>query len=166
MERILVIGSPGSGKSTLARAMGEKLGLPVIHLDRLWWKPGWENYTKEEFDEMLDAVLGESRWIIDGNYSRTMPKRLEKCDTVIYLDFSRWVCLWGIFSRFLKGRGKTRPDLTPGCPERLDWEFTKYVWNFNRENRKRNYDILSRARHVEKVVLRNRREVRRFLEAL
>lgn len=166
MERILIIGCSGSGKSTLARAMGEKLHLPVIHLDQLWWKPGWENYTKEEFDEKLDAVLSESRWIIDGNFRRTLPKRLEKCDTVIYLDFSRWACLRGVLHRVITNYGKVRPDMGPGCPERFDWEFIKWVWNYNRENREMNRSMLSRTRHAETIVLKNRREVKRFLETL
>jgi len=166
MERILIIGCSGSGKSTLARAMGEKLGLPVIHLDQLWWKPGWENYTKEEFDEKLSAVLQESRWIMDGNFRRTMPQRLEKSDTVIYLDFSRWACLRGVAHRILTNYGKVRPDMSAGCPERFDWEFIKWIWSFNRENRQLNYDMLARARHVKTIVLKNRREVKRFLESL
>ena len=90
MERILIIGCSGSGKSTLARALKEKLGLPVVHLDQLWWKPGWKNVTVEEFDSRLAMALNMDRWIIDGNYSRTMEARLAKCDTIIYLDFSRW----------------------------------------------------------------------------
>lgn len=166
MERILIIGCSGSGKSTLARAMGEKRHLPVIHLDQLWWKPGWENYTREEFDEKLDAVLTESRWIMDGNFRRTLPKRLEKCDTVIYLDFSRWACLRGVLHRVMTGYGKVRPDMGQGRPERFDWEFMKWIWNFNRENRKQNYDMLARTRHAETIVLKNRTEVKRFLESL
>lgn len=166
MERILIIGCSGSGKSTLARAMGEKLHLPVVHLDQLWWKPGWENYTREEFDEKLEAVLTESRWIIDGNFRRTLPKRLEKCDTVIYLDFSRWACLRGVLHRVVTGCGKVRPDMGQGCPERFDWEFMKWIWSFNRENRTMNYSLLSRTRHAEKIILKNRREVKRFLETL
>ena len=93
MERIVIIGCPGSGKSTLARELGEKLNLTVVHLDRLWWTKGWENVSREEFDERLNNALKLDSWIIDGNYSRTMDARLEKCDTIIYLDFSRWACL-------------------------------------------------------------------------
>lgn len=166
MERVLIIGCSGSGKSTLARAMGEKLSLPVIHLDQLWWKPGWENFTREEFDEKLNAVLTESRWIMDGNFQRTLPKRLEKCDTVIYLDFSRWACLRGVMHRIVKNHGKVRPDMGAGCPERFDWEFMKWVWNFNKENRSMNYGLLARARHAKTIVLKNRGEVKRFLENL
>ena len=98
-----LLGPNGSGKSTLAVALGEKLGLPVVHLDQLWWKEGWRNVTREEFDSRLAMAMNMDGWIIDGNYSRTMEMRLAKCDTVIYLDFNRWACLRGMCQR-LKSR--------------------------------------------------------------
>ena len=166
MQRIMIIGCPGSGKSTLARALGERLDLPVVHLDRLWWKPGWENVTQEEFDQRLGNALKLEQWIIDGNFSRTVETRLEKCDTVIYLDFSRWQCLWGMLQRVLGSYGKVRPDMSPGCPERFDREFVKFIWNFNKNNRVRNYTWIAKAKHARAVVLKNRREVKRFLETV
>ncbi len=166
MERILIIGCSGSGKSTLARALGEKLGLPVVHLDQLWWKAGWENVTLEEFDRQLALALEMDRWIIDGNFNRTMEWRLEKCDTVIYLDFSRWACLWGVCQRVLGSWGKVRPDMAPGCPERFDWDFMKWIWNFNQNNRVCNYTYLAKARHAKSIVLKNRKEVKAFLESI
>lgn len=166
MERILIIGCSGSGKSRLAGELGQKLGLPVVHLDQLWWEENWQNVTKEEFDSRLALALNMERWIIDGNYSRTMEERLSKCDTVIYLDFGRWECLLGMCQRILSYRGKTRPDMSAGCPERFDWEFVKWIWNFNKNNRVRNYTYLARAKHAETVVLKNRKEVKKFLEAV
>ena len=166
MERILIIGCSGSGKSTLARALGEKIGLPVIHLDQLWWQTGWQNVTMAEFDSRLAMALNMDQWIIDGNYSRTMEARLTKCDTVIYLDFGRWECLLGMLQRILSNRGKVRPDMPAGCPERFDWEFVKWIWNFNENNRVQNYIWIARAKHAEAVVLKNRKEVRAFLNSL
>ena len=166
MERILIIGCSGSGKSTLARALGEKLGLPVVHLDRLWWREGWENVTKEDFDEALEQDLAKSRWIMDGNYSRTMEQRLQKCDTILYLDFGRWECLLGMCQRVLGNYGHVRPDMSDGCPERFDPEFIKWIWNFNKNNRVRNYTWIAKARHAQSIVLKNRREVRQFLESI
>ena len=116
MEKILIIGCSGSGKSTLAVALGEKLGLPVVHLDQLWWKEGWRNVTREEFDSRLAMAMNMDGWIIDGNYSRTMEMRLAKCDTVIYLDFNRWACLRGMCQRVFGNYGKVRPDMPQGCP--------------------------------------------------
>ncbi len=166
MERILIIGCSCSGKSTMARAMREQLGLPVVHLDQLWWKPGWETATREEFDTKLDIALSMDRWIIDGNYSRTMERRLEKCDTIIYLDFSRWECLLGLAQRIFSSYGKVRADMAPGCPERFDWEFVKWIWNFNKHNRVLNYTWIAKSKHARAIVLKSRKEVRDFLECL
>ena len=166
MERILIIGCSGSGKSRLARKLGQKLGLPVIHLDQLWWTENWQNVTVEEFDSRLAMALNMDRWIIDGNYSRTMGVRLSQCDTVIYLDFSRWACLLGMCQRLLSSRGKTRPDMPAGCPERFSWEFVKWIWDFNKNNRVRNYTYLAQAKHARSVVLKNRREVKAFLDTV
>ena len=166
MERIMIIGCSGSGKSRLARELKDKLGLPLIHLDQLWHKEGWKHITREEFDSRLAMALNMDRWIIDGNYSRTIPQRLPKCDTIIYLDFNRWQCLLGVFQRILLYRGKVRPDMAGGCPERFDWEFIKFVWNFNKNNRVMNYTYLAQAKHAKQIVLKNRREVKAFLESL
>ena len=166
MDRILIIGCPGSGKSTLARALGEKLDLTVVHLDRLWWTAGWQNVAREEFDARLDRALSLEQWIIDGNYSRTMEARLAKCDTIIYLDFNRWTCLWGMCQRVLGSYGKVRPDMADGCPERFDWEFVKWIWNFNKQNRVRNYTWIAKSKHAKAIVLKSRKEVKAFLQTL
>ena len=166
MKRIIIIGCPGSGKSTLARELGEKLDLTVVHLDRLWWTKGWENVSREEFDERLNNALKLDSWIIDGNYSRTMDARLEKCDTIIWLDYSRWACLRGMFQRVVLNHGKVRPDMAEGCPERFDWEFFKYIWNFNRNNRVLNRTRIAKTKHAKAYVLKNRKEKQAFLESL
>lgn len=166
MKRIVIIGCPGSGKTRLARALGEKLNLTVVHLDRLWWKSGWENVTQEEFDARLEKALNLDSWIIDGNYSRTMDARLQKCDTIVYLDYSRWVCLWGMLQRVLGNYGKNRTDMPDGCPERFDWEFIKYIWKFNENNRVINYTRTAKYKHAKAIVLKSRKEAQAFLESL
>ena len=162
----MIIGCPGSGKSTLARALKEKLGLPLIHLDQLWWKEGWSHVTREEFDSRLAMALNMDRWIIDGNYSRTMQERLSKCDTVIYLDFDRRTCMAGALRRYFQNRGKVRPDMGAGCVERLDWEHLKFIWNYKATNGVRNDTYLAQAKHAKQIVLKNRKEVKAFLESL
>lgn len=166
MERILIIGCGGAGKSTLARQLGEKLDLPVVHLDKLFWKPGWVEESSENFDRKLALELEKTRWIMDGNFNRTMPQRLSKCDTIIYLDFSRWACLWGVAKRIITTYGTVRPDMGEGCPERLDLDFLRWVWNYNTDKRQRNYRLLNEAAHAEKIVLKNRRMVNQFLKSL
>ena len=166
MERILIIGCGGAGKSTLARKLGEKLNLPVVHLDQLFWKPGWIASSKEEIDEKIRLELAKDRWIIDGNYNRTIPERIKYCDTVIYLDFSRFACLRGVCKRILTTYGTVRPDMGEGCPERIDFDFLKWVWNFNKKNRENYYRLLNETKGVETIVLKNRRMVKRFLQSL
>ena len=164
MERILIIGCGGAGKSTLARQLGEKLDIPVVHLDKIFWKPGWVEMPREEFDQRLRQEVAKDKWIMDGNFDRTMPERIQRCDTIIYLDFSRFACLMGVFKRILTTYGTVRPDMGEGCPERVDFEFLKWVWNFNKNKREKNYRLLNEAEGVETIILKNRRAVREFLE--
>ncbi len=166
MQRIAIIGCGGAGKSTLARQLGEKLNLPVVHLDKLFWRPGWEHITREEFDCLHREALIQEKWIMDGNFDRTMAERIAYCDTVIYLDFSRFACLLGITKRILTTYGKIRPDMGDGCPERVDWEFLQWVWNFNKNKREKNYRLLNETDGIEKIVLKNRRAVKLFLEQI
>ena len=166
MERIIIIGCGGAGKSTLARQLGDKLDLPVVHLDKLFWKPGWVESPREEIDGKIHAELQKPRWIMDGNFHRTLPERLQYCDTVIYMDFSRFACLMGVAKRILTTYGTVRPDMGEGCPERFDLDFLKWVWNFNQKNRENYYRLLQDAEGVETIILKNRKEVKRFLENL
>ena len=166
MERIIIIGCGGAGKSTLARQLGNKLNLPVVHLDKLFWKPGWVEVSDEEFDELHHRELAEEKWIMDGNFNRTIPERLERCDTVIYLDFSRFACVCGVIKRVLTNYGTVRPDMGEGCPERIDFAFLKWIWNFNQDKRDGYYKMLNEAEGKQTIVLKNRRMVKRFLKSL
>ncbi|MEE1035628.1 MAG: DNA topology modulation protein [Oscillospiraceae bacterium] len=164
MERIVIIGCGGAGKSTLARQLGEKLDIPVVHLDKLFWRPGWVQVSKEEFDKLHREALAREKWIMDGNFDRTMAERITRSDTVIYLDFSRFACLMGVLKRVFTTYGKVRPDMSEGCPERIDWDFLKWVWDFNKNKREKNYRLLNEAEGKETIVLKNRRAVKKFLE--
>ena len=167
MERVMIIGCGGAGKSTLARRLGEKTGLPVVHLDQIWWEPGhWQHMSREEFDIRLQAEMEKPRWILDGNFNRTMEVRLEQCDTVIFLDLPRLVCLTSWLGRVIKNWGTARPDMAPGCCEWFDPEMAKWIWNFNKQNRKRYLELLSRAEGKRVYILHSRWEVARFLKTL
>ena len=167
MERVMIIGCGGAGKSTLARKLGEKTGLPVIHLDRIFWSPGnWRHLSREEFDIRLLRELEQDRWIMDGNYDRTLEPRLAKADTVIYLDFSRWLCLMGWIKRVVTNWGTARPDMAPGCEEWFDPEFVRWIWRYIRDNRGRNYALIAKYPNVKPVILKNRRQARRFLDGI
>lgn len=166
MERIILIGCGGAGKSTMARALGEKTGLPVVHLDQIFWRENWQSIPKEEFDRLLRLELEKPRWIIDGDYGRTLPLRLQHCDTVIFLDYPRRECLLGVIKRILTSYGRSRPDMAPGCRERLDWEFLTWVWNWRKNKRQNILDALANTEGVRIIVLKNRKEGRKFLENL
>ena len=167
MERILIIGCGGAGKSTLARQLGEKLNLPVVHLDQIWWAPGsWQHMEREGFDKRVLAELHKPRWIMDGNFNRTIPMRLKKCDTVIYLDFPRMTCLLSWVGRVIKNWGHAREDMAPGCTEWFDPEMARWIWDFNKKNRENYYRLLNEAEGVETIVLKNRRMVKKFLKSL
>lgn len=166
MERVMIIGCGGSGKSTLARQLGELTGLPVVHLDQIWWQPGnWQHLEREEFDRLLAVECAKPKWILDGNFNRTLPMRLERCDTVIYLDYNRFVCLFSWLKRVIQNWGHARQDMTPGCTEWFDPEFAKWLWNFNKNNRKRYHQLLSSQQGKQIHIFKNRRQLKRYLDS-
>lgn len=166
MKRVIIIGCGGSGKSTLSRVLSEKTNLPVVHLDKLFWKEGWVNISREEFDNLLNEELKREEWIIDGNYDRTLKERLKKSDTVIYLDYPRMTCLLGVVKRVLSNYGKVRPDMAEGCPEKFDLDFIKWIWNFNKEHRDKFYKILKEEKDKQIYIFRNRKECNEFVKNL
>lgn len=162
MQKILVIGSPGSGKSTFSKILSEKLNIPLVHLDSLWWKEGWVENTREEFDALLLRELEKENWIIDGNFSRTLDMRLKYADTVIFFDYNRFLCLWRVLKRVVTNRGKVRADMPLGCPERFNWEFMKYVYEFNDKQRADIYKKLSTNPQVRVIIIKKRKDLREF----
>lgn len=131
MKRVLVIGPCGSGKSTLARELAPRMGLPLIHMDQLGWQAGWVETEKAELRTRLAEAVAAERWMIEGDYGSVLPPRLERADTVIYLDFPIRLCLWRLIKRIVTLRGQSRPDMPEGCPERFDLAFFWYVMNWN-----------------------------------
>ena len=130
-KKILIIGCGGSGKSTLARQMGEKFALPVVHLDKIYWLPNWVEKNSDQFDKELLEELQKEKWILDGNFTRTFKTRLSYADLCIFLDYSTDLCLQSVFERVKKYKGKTRPDMTEGCPEQADEEFIDWIKSYN-----------------------------------
>ena len=139
MKRVLVIGCSGSGKTTLARRIARERGLPQVSLDTLFWKPGWIETPDTEFFPKVEAWCARDAWVMDGTFSRTLHLRLPRADTVIWLDFPRRTCLWGIARRWLAnwrlallGGSRTRPEMPEGCAEKIDLEFIQWIWNYRR----------------------------------
>ena len=166
MKRVLIIGGNGAGKSTLSRELGEILEIPVIHLDKLYWTDGWVPRGKPEFLELLRAELEKDSWILDGNMRSSLPERLGYCDTVIYLDYPGIVCFFGVLSRVIRNYGRTRVDMCEGCPERLDMKFLLGTLGFRRENRKKFLRQIGEAEGVRAIVLKSRRQARKFLDSV
>lgn len=163
MRRVLVIGCPGAGKSTLARRMAGALGLPLIELDRVFWRPGWIQTPGEVFREAVVRLTGSAAWIMDGNYGDTYDLRMPAADTVVFLDLPRGACMYRVVMRTILGYGRTRPGLPPECPERFDREFLNYVWNFRFRHRPRIIAALAKhAGHAQVHHLESRGAVERF----
>ena len=136
MRRIVIVGSGGAGKSTLALQLGGALGLPVFHLDALFWQPSWVVVPRDERLRTLEQLVQSDSWIIDGNWSGTgLEPRLAAADTIVVLDLPRRLCLWRAVRRWLRFRGRTRPDLGEDCPERLDWAYVRWIWDYPRLHR-------------------------------
>ncbi len=134
-RKLLVVGCGGAGKSTFSLEVGKLFCLPVVHLDKIWWLPGWENRTREEFDLLLKEELKKPAWVMDGNYNRTFAMRLQFCDCCVFLDVPKEECMKSVYARFEQYRGKTRPDMTDGCEERIDEDFRLWIEDFERSTR-------------------------------
>jgi len=161
-QRILIVGSGGAGKSTLSRKLGELWGLPVVHLDALFWQPGWKPLPRPEFNEKVKLELAKSRWIIDGNYDSTLELRVQYADLIIFLDFSNILCVYRACKRAWTYRGTTRPDMGEDCPEKIDWEFIRWIWRFPKDARPEILRILEESK-AKTVFLKSPKEVDQFL---
>ncbi|MCR9246130.1 MAG: hypothetical protein NXI31_13955 [bacterium] len=167
MKRVAIIGSGGSGKTTLARHLGAILRIPVHHLDGTYWRDSWSATPEDEWTEVHAELCRQPTWILDGNYGGTMAHRLAAADTVIFLDIGRWLCLWRALRRYLRFRGRNRPELPPGCHERLSVDYLAWIWSYRSRRRRR---ILERLEAVEPqrtiVVLTSPRAVTQFVADL
>ncbi|MGR6317912.1 adenylate kinase [Micromonospora soli] len=167
MRRILIVGSSGAGKSTLAREVARRLDLPLVHLDRHYWRPGWVAPADAEFRAAVRALAARPVWVMDGNYGSTLDLRLPRADLLVLCDPSRLRCLARVLRRRWTRRATPRPDLPEGCPEQLDLPFLRYVWDYPRRSRPR---VLATARELAPglpvVRLRTPAQVRRWLSTL
>lgn len=165
-KKIVVIGSCGSGKSTLCCQLSEFTGIEVIHLDRIYWKADWKPLAEEEFRSLQREVLSKETWIVDGNYAGSLYVRLEKADTVIFLDVNRYLCIYRVLKRWMRYRGKLRPDVADGCYEKMEWKFLKFIWDFPRETRNSMLNEIGKFNQLTKIILRNNKEKNEFLNSI
>ena len=153
MNRILVIGCPGAGKSTFARKLRDLTGLPLYYLDRIYHRTDRTTVSREEFDAALHKIMETDRWIIDGNYQRTLEMRLKECDTVFFLDYPLELCLGGAASRV----GTVREDM-PWVESELDPEFRQYILDFPHEQLPEICKLLDMYKNDRKIMIFNSRE--------
>ena len=160
-QKIIVLGCPGSGKSTLSAKLRDALGLPLFHLDAIWWNPDRSHISREEFDQKLDEILQTDKWIIDGDYSRTYEIRFQSCDTVIFLDYSVDECMSGIKERI----GKVRADM-PWVEQELDPELVELVENYPKANRPVILSLFEKYPDVNRVVFKSRLEASEWMGSI
>lgn len=162
MERVAIVGSGGAGKSTFARALGERIGLPVVHLDALYWKPGWVETPREEWASMQAERFAADRWIVDGNYGGTFDVRFARADTVIVMAIPRIQCVAGAVRRSMRHRGTAIQ--ADGCPEHIDLSFLRWIWRYPKDSRPRLDAAIARHRdHLDVIEVRSRAEARALL---
>lgn len=133
-NRISIVGGSGSGKSTLCNILSKELNIPAIHLDAINYEPNWVEIDKAERDKIIATKSSRDKWIIDGNYNKTLKERFKKADLIIWLDYSTFMQLKGVLKRYFKTRNNERPEI-PGCKEKLEFKFIKYVLTYNKKKR-------------------------------
>ncbi len=166
MQRVMVIGGSGSGKSTLARRLGKATGLPVVHIDPMYWKPGWVQRSKAETTALVLAATRADEWVFDGNHHSTFPARIARADHLVFLDMPTWLRVWRVVRRSWRYYGKTRPDMGVGCPERFDLHFIfNWVGGYRWRQRKTDLALMQNPPdHLTCVHLKSRAQVEAFIQ--
>ncbi len=164
MERVMVIGSNGAGKSTFSYELSAKTELPCIHIDKIYWQNYWEVTPREEFERRVLAEAQKPYWIIEGNNVRSLNQRLQYADTVFWFEFSPILCMINILKREFKYRNKVRPDMPDECISKLNINFMKDVWKFNKKNHAKIELFLTNARDVKVIRFTNYRQVRKYFK--
>ena len=168
MQRVLVMGCSGSGKSTFARRLAEKRGLPFVSIDRIYWQPGWVEPRPAEFTAWMTREAERPAWVIDGNYTSNGAGELRRtrADTVLWFDLARWICMVSVLRRSVIGYGVVRPEMAPGCPEKIDLAFYRYVWTYRAVQRPKMLVYFAGLRPDQRfVTFTSRAQANEFLEA-
>ena len=162
MNKVIIIGCPGSGKTTFAEKLQKCTGLPLYYLDAIWHKPDKTHIPREEFDRRIGEIFETPRWIIDGNYKRTIEMRMKQCDTVFLFDLPVEVCLQGVTDRV----GKERYDL-PWLETELDPEFKQFIEDFPKDTLPYIYELIEKYKDDKRVIIfKSREEADGFIEKL
>ena len=160
-KRVAVIGCPGGGKSTFSRALRDRVGLPLYHLDAIYWRDDRTHLSREEFYPLMREIIAREEWIMDGNYNSTLEWRISACDLLIFLDYPAEVCLEGVRAR----RGQKRSDM-PWVEEGDDQEFLEFIRAFETESRPRIWELIGKYPDKAVVTFRTREEAEGYLREL
>lgn len=169
MQRVMIVGQPGSGKSTLARKLGQRTGLPVVHIDTIHWQPGWVERSWDEKTRLCSEVEARDRWIFEGGHSATWANRIARADLLIWIDRSATLRFWRVLLRMLRHRGRPRPDLPENCPDLLTNlpEFFRFMWRTKKSARAKMQQLVATAPSACRVIcLRSNRDTRIFLGSI
>jgi len=166
MERVLIIGSNGAGKSTFSQSLSAKAGLPLTHLDQLYWTGNWNVAPRDIFLSAVQQIVTGDKWIIEGNNLSSINTRLPYADTVFWFVFPPIQCVWNVIKREHQYRGKSRPDMPKECISKIDLQFLITVWRFNRNNLQRIANTLAAYPHLNIIRFTNYKQVHKFLEEL
>lgn len=166
--RIAIIGYSGSGKSTTARIISKCAHLPTLHLDSVHFAPGWSERSDEECRAILSEFMKQDHWVIDGNYVKLChEERLQLADTILFFDFNRFTCFVRAHKRYRKFKGQTRPDLGEGCPEKMDWEFIRWLlWDGRKKERRHRFKHIVERYKNKVIVLKNQKQLDAFLATM
>ena len=162
-NRISIVGGSGSGKSTLCSILSKELNLPAIHLDSINYNSNWVEIDKKERDKIISSKSSNDKWVIDGNYGKTLKARFDKADLIIWLDYSTFAQLKGIFRRFIKTYNKERPEI-PGCKERITFTFIKYVATYNKKKRHIIVDNLTNISKDKVLIFKRQKDLNKWLK--
>ena len=162
-NRISIVGGSGSGKSTLCNILSKELGLPAIHLDAINYEPNWVEIDKTERDNIILSKAQDDKWVIDGNYNKSLKERFDKADLIIWLDYSTLKQLHGILKRYFTTRNSERPEI-PGCKERLEPEFIKYVLTYNKKKRPVILDYLKDVPKEKILIFKYQKDLNAWLK--
>ncbi|WP_442966437.1 AAA family ATPase [Rhizobium sp. ERR 1071] len=167
-NRILVMGCSGGGKSTLSQQIATRFGLTYVSIDRdVLWLPGWVQRDRDEQRAIIVTKVQGERWIMDGTNPSTFDIRLPRTDLVIWVRMPRLLCIWGAISRWIKWMGRTRPEMAPGCIEKVDWEFLRFIWTFEEKFTPRVLaGLAEHGPNVPVLQLKSRGEMRQLLDLL
>lgn len=163
-RRVIIIGSPGAEKGALARAVSERLKIPCIELERLYWRPGWKKPTTEEWKAQVTELANREEWVMEGTFPSTLDIRVARADWLVFVDAPMPVCFVRKLKQMIRGRKDQKAEPAPGCPPRLDARLLRFIWNFPTSTAPRINTIIARERRNRTIfILRSKREQEEFL---